>query len=71
MEAAIDWLPRCTAVVTAKCARCRDGHKDPFPVLVIQNDRVQAHAASARLPLSPGAVPAQSGKFSPRLTTVG
>src|SRR6266498_396106 len=71
MEAAIDWFPSCTTVVTAKCTRCRDGNKDPFPILCVQNDRVQAHSPGARLPLSPSAVAAQSGKFSPRLTTVG
>src|SRR5256885_2372717 len=71
MEAAIDWFPRCTVVVTAKCTRCRDCYKDPFAIPGIQNDRVQAHAPGAWLPLRAGAVTAQSGKFSPRLTPVG
>ena len=37
----------------------------------IENDRVQAHPAGARLPVGPGAVAAQSGEFLPGLPAVG
>src|SRR5215475_199191 len=71
MESPIDWFPGCTTVVSAKCARSGDGNKDPVTILRIQNDRVQTHTAGSWLPLGSSAVAAQSGKFIPRLTTVG
>ena len=40
-------------------------------LLGIENDRVQAHPARARLPLRTGAMAAQPGKFLPGLAAIG
>ena len=40
-------------------------------LLGIEEDRVQAHAAGARLPLGAGAVAAQAGQLVPGLAAVG
>ena len=68
------WLigfQRLAAIVGAERARRRDGNVHPLRIARIENDRVQAHAARARLPLGAGAVAAQSGEFLPVLAAVG
>ena len=71
LQSAVDRLPRLAAVVGAERARGRDGDEDPLRIARIQQDRVQAHPAGARLPVWPGAVAAQPGEFLPGLPAVG
>src|SRR5262249_16089189 len=59
------------SVVSAESARSRDRNKDPVAIRRVQNNRMQAHAACAWLPLRSGSVTAHSRKFVPGLTTVG
>src|SRR5215831_17556411 len=61
----VDWLPGLAAVVGSKRTRSRDGDIDPARLARIEQDRVQAHAARARLPLGAGAVAAQPGQLLP------
>jgi hypothetical protein len=46
----VNWQPRLTPIVGAEGARGRDGDHDPIRVVRIEDDGVQAHPASARLP---------------------
>ena len=70
LQAAVDRLPRLAGVVGAEDAGGRDGDEDALGVARIQKDRVQAHAAGARLTTRPRAVAAQSGEFLPGLAAV-
>ena len=70
-ESSIYRLPRLAAVVGTECAGGRDGDEDSLRIAGIENDGVQAHAASARLPLRTSAVTAQAGKFLPVLSAIG
>ena len=49
----------------------RDGDEDALGIARIEQDRVQAHAAGAGLPLGPRAVAAQAGQLVPGLAAVG
>ena len=71
MQAAVDRPPRLAGVVGPERARGRDGDEDPLGMARIQQDRVQAHPAGARLPGGARAVAAQPGKLLPRLPAVG
>ena len=71
LQAAVDRPPRLAAVVGPERARRRDGDEDPPGIARIQQDRVQAHPARARLPVRARAVAAQPGKLLPRLAAVG
>src|SRR6185369_13400377 len=64
-QALIDRLPGFSAIVGTEGSRGRDGDVDAFRIRWIEQDAVKAHAASARLPLRPGAVTAKSGEFFP------
>src|SRR5437879_13702833 len=66
-KALIDRLPALAAIVSTEGARGGDGDVNPFGISWIQNNRVQAQATCARLPLGSGAVPAKSGEFFPVL----
>ena len=61
----VDRLPGFAPIVGAECAG--SGNGDPYPPWIarIENDRVQAHAARARLPVRAGAVLAQTGQLFP------
>ena len=68
------WLigfQRLAAVVGAEGAGGGDGDEHPLRVGRIEQDRVQAHAAGARLPARAGAVLAQTRQLVPRLAAVG
>ena len=67
----VDGLPRRAAVVGAERAGRRDGNVDPLGIGGVEKDRVQSHAARARLPLGTGAVPAQARQLLPVLAAVG
>src|SRR5215510_2837666 len=71
VQSLVDWFPRRASVVSAESARSRDRNKDPVAIRRVQNNRMQAHAACAWLPLRSGSVTAHSRKFVPGLTTVG
>src|SRR5207247_569097 len=71
VQAAIDGPPRRAAVVGAERARRRDRDIDALGVPRIEQDRVQAHAARARLPPGPGAVAAPPGQLLPRRASAG
>ena len=71
LQAAVDRPPRLAGVVGPEHARRRDGDEDPPGMARIQQDRVQAHPAGARLPGGRRAVAAQSGELLPRLAAVG
>ena len=70
-QSAIDRLPGRAAVIGAKRTRSGDCDEDAIRIGRIEQDRVQAHAAGAGLPLRSGAVAAQAGKFVPCLAAVG
>src|SRR5262249_8899383 len=59
-ESAVDRLPGLAAVIASKRARGRDCDVYPLRIAGVENDRMQAHPAGARLPLRPGAVSAES-----------
>ena len=63
----VDRLPGLARIVGAERARRRDRDEDPLRIAGIQQNRVQAHAAGARLPARSGAVAAQARQFLPRL----
>ena len=71
LQSAVDRPPGLAAVVGAERARRRDGDEDPLGIARIEQDRVQAHPAGARLPARPRAVAAQSGQLLPGLAAVG
>ncbi len=52
-QSTVDWPPRFAGVVGAEDARGRDGDEDPLGICRVQNDGVQAHSASAWLPVGP------------------
>ena len=70
-QPAVDRLPRLAAVVGAERAGRRDGDEDPPGIARVEEDRVQAHAAGAGLPLRARAVAAQAGELLPGLPAVG
>jgi hypothetical protein len=59
-QALVDRLPGLAAVVGAERARRGDGDEHALRVVRVDEDRVQAQAAGARLPLFAGLVPAQA-----------
>src|ERR1700728_1294595 len=69
-ESPVDWFPSQAAVVRAESSRRRNCDEHSFWIGGIEHDRVQAHAAGARLPLGSGAVSAQCGELMPRLAAV-
>ena len=71
VQAAVDRPPGRAAVVGAERAGGRDGDEDALRVARVEQDRVQAHAAGARLPARPGIVAAQAGQLLPGLAAVG
>src|SRR5262249_4587419 len=71
LEPAVDRLPGLAAVVGAEGAGRRDGDEHAPRVTGVQQDRVQSHAAGARLPPGAGAVAAEAGELVPGLTAVG
>ena len=70
-QPAVDRPPGPAGVVGAERARGRDGDEDPLGIARIEQNRVQAHPAGARLPARPGSVAAQPGKLLPGLAAVG
>ena len=66
----VDRLPGLAAVVGAEGAGRGDRHIHPLPVGRVEDDRVQAHAAGARLPAGRGPVGTQRGQFLPAATAV-
>ena len=54
------------AIVRAERARRRDRDVHPLRICRVQNDRVQAHPARARLPARPRAMLAQPGQLRAR-----
>src|SRR2546428_4961070 len=70
MQSAVDRAPRLAGVVGPEGARGRDRDEQALGVARIQQNRVQAHAAGARLPLGPRAVAAQPGELLPFLAAV-
>src|SRR5258708_34764028 len=71
MKAFGDRLPALAGVIGAERARGGDGDEDALLVLGVEQDRVQAHPARARLPFGAGAVTAQAGQLVPVLRAVG
>jgi hypothetical protein len=71
LQALIDWRPRCACIITAECACGGDGDEDAIRALGVEDDRVQAHSAPARVPRRTGAMGAESGKFLPVLPAIG
>ena len=71
LQAVVDWLPRFARIIAAECACGGDGDEDAIRVLGVEDDRVQAHSAPARLPRRTGAMGAESGKFLPVLPAIG
>src|SRR3954454_20512307 len=70
LQAAVDRLPRLAAVRRTEGPGRGDRDVHPLRVARVEDDRVQAHAARARLPVRPGTVIAQTGQLLPRLTAV-
>src|SRR5713101_5643403 len=70
-QSLVDRLPGLSAVVAAERAGRGDGNKNSAVIFWIQQNRVQAHSAGARLPVRAGAVSAQTRKLVPGLSTVG
>ena len=70
-QAAVDRLPGRAAVVGAERARRGDRDEDALGIARVEQDRVQAHPAGARLPARAGAVAAQAGELLPGLPAVG
>ena len=70
-EAAVDRPPRPAGVVGPERAGRRDGGEHPAGLVRVQDDRVQAHPARARLPGRARAVAAQAGQFLPVPAAVG
>src|SRR5947207_2265583 len=70
LQSTVDRLPAFTAVVCTKCTRSGDGNPNSLWIFRIKNNRMQAHAARARLPLGTGAVTPQSGEFLPVLAAI-
>ena len=71
LEAAVDRPPRLAGIVGAECAGRRDGDEHPPGIARIEDDRVQAQPAGARLPMRSRAVAAQSGQLLPVSAAVG
>ena len=69
-QAAVHRPPRRAAVVAAEGAGRRDRDEDPARVARIEEDRVQAHPAGARLPHGGRLVRAQPRQLLPRLAAV-
>src|SRR5262249_38312527 len=69
-QALIYGLPVIAAVVGAESTRSGDCDPHALRIAGIKNNAMEAHAASARLPLGTGAVAAQAGEFVPVLATV-
>ena len=59
MQPAVDRFPRSSGVIAPEDARSLDGDEDAVGVARVKKDRVQAQAASARLPVRSGTVAAQ------------
>ena len=70
VQTAVRGLPRLAAVVGAEHAGRRDRDEHAVGVGRIDHDRVQAHAAGARLPRRPRTVLAQSGELVPLVAAV-
>src|SRR2546430_10634818 len=70
VQATVDRLPDLAGVVGAEGARGREGDVHPTRVRRIEQDRVEAHPAGARLPFGSGAVAAQTGELLPRRAAV-
>src|ERR1043166_4880169 len=70
LQSFIDGLPVFSAVVTAKRSRRRNRNEDAPWILGVQQNGMQAHSASARLPLRTGSMAAQSGEFFPGFSAV-
>ncbi len=70
-QAAVDRLPGRAAVVGAERAGGRDRDEHALRIDRVEQDRVQAHAARARLPLRARAVAAQAGQLVPARPAVG
>src|SRR5207248_9988135 len=64
-------LPVLAAIIRSKRARRRNSNQYPRRIFRVKNNSVQAQAARARLPLGPGAMPAQAGEFLPILSAIG
>ncbi len=71
VETLVDGLPRFAAVVAAEGTGGGDRDVDSVGIRWIEDDRVKAHAASARLPLGPGAVTAEAREFVPTDAAIG
>ncbi len=67
----VDGLPVPAAIIGAEGASGGNGDEYALRIAGIENNRVQAHAACARLPLGAGAVSAEGGEFAPVLAAVG
>ena len=70
-QALVDRSPRLAAVVRAECPGCGDRDDDPVRIVGVDQDRVQAEAAGARLPVLARFVTAQPRELVPALAAVG
>src|SRR5205807_9758792 len=70
MKALVDRRPARSAIIGSECACRGNGDIDTLRVAGIQNDCVKTHTARAGLPLRPGSVATQPGKFAPRLAAI-
>src|SRR5256885_9653271 len=70
MKALVDRLPCRSAIIGSECACRGNSDIDTLRVAGIQNDCVKTHTARAGLPLRPGSVATQPGKFAPRLAAI-
>ena len=70
VQPAIDRFPSLSAIVRPKRSGRRDRDVNSLRVFRIEKDRVQTHAARARLPFRTGIAAAQTGQFMPRFAAV-
>src|SRR4030095_14530676 len=70
MQSVIDRFPRFSAVIGAERACGRDRHVYSLSILRIEENCMQTHSASARLPLRAGIVFSETGQFLPRFAAV-
>src|SRR5262249_15000320 len=70
-QAAVHGRPGFAAIFGSEHARSRNGDEHSLWLTRVENDRVQAQSASARLPCGCRAVAAKPRELLPRLPRVG
>src|ERR1700726_3723284 len=70
LQSAINGLPRFSGIVRSKGTRCRNRDDYSIGIFLIENDRVQAQAAGARVPARSRTMLPQTGKLMPGLRAI-